>query len=216
MSLTEQLKALNEKGLAGLPEDVRAIMSQAMDEMIASGVVEQALGVGDRVSDFDLPNAKGESVRFSELLTDGPVVVSFYRGGWCPYCNLELRALQEKLPEIENLGASLLAISPERPDNSLSTAEKNAVSFDVLSDVGNEVARQFGLVFELPMVLRPLYEKFGIDLLASNGDESFTLPVPATYIVGQDGAVLGCHVDMDYSTRMDPEAVLTALRAKAA
>lgn len=216
MSLTEQLKALNEKGLAGLPEDVRAIMSQAMDEMIASGVVEQALGVGDRVSDFDLPNAKGESVRFSELLTDGPVVVSFYRGGWCPYCNLELRALQEKLPEIENLGASLLAISPEQPDNSLSTAEKNAVSFDVLSDVGNEVARQFGLVFELPMVLRPLYEKFGIDLLASNGDESFTLPVPATYIVGQDGAVLGCHVDMDYSTRMDPEAVLTALRAKAA
>lgn len=216
MSLTEQLKVLNEKGLAGLPKDVRQIMSQAMDEMLASGVVEKSLGVGDRVPDFDLPNAKGESVRFSGLLEDGPVVVSFYRGGWCPYCNLELRALQEKLPEIEDLGASLLAISPEQPDSSLSTAEKNSVSFDVLSDEGNEVARQFGLVFELPMVLRPLYEKFGIDLLTSNGDESFTLPVPATYVVGQDGAVLGCYVDMDYSTRMDPEAVLTALRAKAA
>lgn len=216
MSLVEQLKALNEKGLAGLPEDVRQIMSQAMDEMLASGVVEQALGVGDSVPDFNLPNAKGESVRFSDLLANGPVVVSFYRGGWCPYCNLELRALQEKLSEIEDLGATLLAISPEQPDNSLSTAEKNSVSFDILSDEGNKVARQFGLVFELPMALRPLYEKFGIDLPASNGDESFTLPVPATYVIGQDRGVVACYVEMDYSTRMDPESVLTALRAKAA
>lgn len=216
MSLSEQLKALNEKGLAGLPEDVRQIMAQAMEEMTASGIVEQALGVGDSVPDFELPNAKGESVRFSDLLANGPVVVSFYRGGWCPYCNLELRALQEKLPEIEDLGASLLAISPEQPDNSLSTAEKNSVSFDILSDAGNEVARQFGLVFELPMVLRPLYETFGIDLLASNGDESFTLPVPATYVVGQDRSILGCYVEMDYSMRMEPEAVLASLRAKAA
>lgn len=216
MSLTDQLKALNEKGLAGLPEDVRQIMSQAMDEMLASGVVEAALGVGDSVPDFELPNAKGESVRFSELLANGPVVLSFYRGGWCPYCNLELRALQEKLPEIQDLGATLLAISPEQPDNSLSTAEKNSVSFDILSDNGNKVARQFGLVFELPAVLRPLYKNFGIDLPASNGDESFTLPVPATYVVGPNRVVLECHVDMDYSTRMDPEAVLTALQAKAA
>ncbi len=216
MSLTDQLKALNEKGLAGLPEDVRQIMSQAMDEMLASGVVEAALGVGDSVPDFALPNAKGESVRFSELLANGPVVLSFYRGGWCPYCNLELRALQEKLPEIQDLGATLLAISPEQPDNSLSTAEKNSVSFDILSDDGNKVARQFGLVFELPAVLRPLYENFGIDLPASNGDESFTLPVPATYVVGPNRVVLECYVDMDYSTRMDPEAVLTALQAKAA
>jgi len=187
-------------------------MRQATRNLAASGIVGESVGAGDRAPRFSLPNAKGETVSSADLLAKGPLVVSFYRGGWCPYCNVELKALQERLPEIADLGASLVAVSPETPDHSLATAEVNALAFEVLSDRGNGVARAFGLVFELGDELKPIYEKLGIDLIKRNGDDSYELPLPATYVIAADGTVQMAFVDADYTRRLDPEEVIAALR----
>ncbi|MDQ6960345.1 MAG: peroxiredoxin-like family protein [Mariprofundaceae bacterium] len=148
----------------------------------------------------------------ADALEQGAVGLSFYRGGWCPYCNLELQALQQALPEIQSLGAQLVAVSPETPDNSLSTAEKHSLAFTVLSDQGNRVAKDFGIVFTLPEALRPVYAQFGIDLPAWNGDDSFELPMPATYVIGRNGIILDGFVNTDYTQRMEPERILDILR----
>ncbi|MBI1181756.1 MAG: redoxin domain-containing protein [Alphaproteobacteria bacterium] len=211
MSLDQKLQELRAQA-AALPEERRAVMEGATRDLIASGIAGQALKAGDMVPDFELPNQRGETVRFADLVAQGPVVISFYRGGWCPYCNLEMRALQEKLPQITDLGARLLAVSPQLPDNTMSTAEKNAISFDVLSDLGNRVAEAFGLVFALPPALQELYRKFGLDLAKANGDDSMTLPIPATYVVGADRRVIYAYVDPDYTRRLEPEDVIGALR----
>jgi peroxiredoxin len=211
MSLDEQLRQLRERA-AALPEERRRVMEDAARELAASGVAARALKVGDSVPDFALPNQRGETVQFADLVRQGPVVISFYRGGWCPYCNLEIRALQQALPEITDLGARLLAVSPELPDGAMRTAEKNAIAFDVLSDLGNRVAAAFGLVFTLPPALQALYREMGLDLEKANGDASMTLPIPATYVVGADRRVIHAHVDPDYSRRMEPADVVDALR----
>ncbi len=187
------------------------MMDKATEDLVKSGIADRSLKVGDRVSEFTLTNAVGKEITLRSLLAEGPVVISFYRGQWCPYCNLELRALQKALPEIIANGASLVAISPQTPDNSLSTAEKNELTFEVLSDVGNKVAREFGLVFTLPEELRPIYEGFGVDLLAHNGDKTFELPLPATYVVAADGKVISAFVDPDYTKRLEPEEIVAAL-----
>ncbi len=212
MSLSEQLSKMREQSASRIPSDVRATMRQAIQDLIASGIAQKSVAAGARAPEFSLPNAKGETVRLSDLLAKGPVVVSFYRGGWCPYCNLELKALQERLPEIADLGASLVAISPETPDNSLTSAEKNALEFEVLSDTGNAVARGFGLVFKLADELKPIYEGFGIDLVKHNADESYELPLPATYVIDRDGTVRKAFVDADYTKRLDPEEIVDSLR----
>ncbi|MEB3229941.1 MAG: peroxiredoxin-like family protein [Leptolyngbyaceae bacterium] len=128
------------------------------------------------------------------------------------YCNLELRAYQQVLPEIKALGATLVAITPETPDHSLTTTEKNELGFEVLSDVGNHVARQLGLVFTLPERLRPIYTSFGIDVAAHNGDQNFELPLAATYVINTDGTVVHAFVEADYTKRDDPEAVVKVLK----
>ncbi len=212
MSLSEAIAELQEQAREKMPEEVLNTLVQSVRDLKATDLEAGALREGAEMPRFSLSNAKGESVSSDDLLKDGPVVISFYRGGWCPYCNLELKALQDSLPEITDLGASLVAISPELPDNSLTTAEKNELGFEVLSDSGNGVARRFGLVFTLAETLRPLYENFGIDLPGGNGDDSYELPIPATYVVGQDGIVKKAFVDADYTRRLEPADVVAALR----
>ena len=213
MSLTQALADQLAQSQANKPPEVISMMGKATEDLIKSGIVNQSLKVGDTPPSFALPNAVDKSVAIRDLLSKGPVVISFYRGQWCPYCNLELRALQQALPEIQALGASLAAISPQTPDNSLSTIEKNELTFEVLSDVGNQVARQFGLVFNLPEALRPIYKSFGIDIPAHNGDQTFELPIPATYVINSDGAIAHAFVEPDYTKRLDPEDILAALRS---
>ncbi|MBO9998624.1 MAG: AhpC/TSA family protein [Cyanobacteria bacterium SID2] len=145
MTLTQELHQLRQKIRSKLPDDVKATMDEASAALAESQIVDRSLNVGDRSPDFALPNARGQNVTLSKLLESGAVVLSFYRGQWCPYCNLELRHLQQALPEIQKYGAQLVAVSPQTPDNSLSTIEKNELTFEVLSDVGNAVAREFGL-----------------------------------------------------------------------
>ncbi len=194
-----------------IPPEIAAAMTRADNELAASGIAAQALGAGAQAPDFTLTGARGETVTLSNLLRQGPVVVSFYRGGWCPYCNLELRALQAALPEIAARGATLVAISPELPDESLSTAEKYELAFPVLSDTGSRVAREWGIAFDLAEELRPIYARFGHTLPDRNGGSEWVLPVPATFVIAPDGTVRLAFVDTDYRNRLEPAAVLAAL-----
>lgn len=212
MSLTEQIKELNAQAVEKIPPEVMKVMLGATEKLKASGIENGCLGEGDQAPDFELPDHRGGTVRSIDLLARGPLVVSFYRGEWCPYCNLELKALQDKLPEIEDLGASLVAISPQTPDHSKNSADKNEVSFDVLSDAGNAVARKFGLVFTLAEEVRPIYDKFGVDLPEFNGADTFELPIPATYVIASDGRIIKAFVDANYVARLEPEDVVAALK----
>lgn len=213
MSLTQQLAQTRAAFLAQVADDIRQVMDQATAELAASGITETALNVGDRLPDATLSDHRDAPVNLYEQLSNGPLVVSFYRGGWCPYCNLELKALQAKLPQIRTLGANLIAITPELPDESLNTVEKNAIRFPVLTDVGSHYARECGLVFTLPESLRPVYDGFGIDVEKHNGAGQFDFPLAATYVVGRGGAIEHAFIDADYTKRLDPEQIMASLHA---
>ncbi|MCP5414503.1 MAG: AhpC/TSA family protein [Chromatiaceae bacterium] len=197
-----------------VPADVLQTMAATTRQLETMGITDRSLKTGDRAPDFLLPNHLGRPRRLTELLADSVVVLSFYRGGWCPYCNMELHALQQSLPEIRASGAELVAISPELPDKTLDTQARHALEFDVLSDRGNRVSEAFGLAFELPEQLRPIYRSLGIDIPAYNGDTSFTLPVPATYVVDSDGIIRFHFVNADYTRRLEPDELLRALRGQ--
>jgi peroxiredoxin len=190
------------------------IIADDTERVRATGTIDGALKIGQSVSDFTLPDAFGNQVSLKTLLAKGPVVVSFYRGEWCPFCNLELRALQAVLPEMEKLGATLIAISPERPDHGVIATDKSKLTFPVLSDFGNKVARQFGIVFQVGQELREMMKSFfKNDIAVRNGEDSWELPVPATYVIDKAGVIRFAHVDVDFMTgRAEPEAVLAALR----
>ena len=211
MNLTQELNAYKAKFQANQPEEIKAVMTKATTDLINTQLAENSLGRGDKIPNFSLLNAVGEEVTLESLLNKGMLVISFYRGGWCPYCNMELRALQQTWPEIKAKGATLVAISPETPAHSLSTQEKNELSFEVLSDLGNVLAKQLGLVFTLPESLRPIYRNFGIDIPAHNGDDTFELPLPATYVVAADGKVIDRFASGDYTERLNPREIIQAL-----
>lgn len=211
-SLTDQLGETVDAFIASLPDDDAMAVGASFEKLQASSTGENAINVGAIAPDFTLPAATGAAVTLHDKLKAGPVILNFYRGGWCPFCNLELQALQAALPEIRALGASLIGISPETPDNSMTTAEKHQLEFDVLSDIGNKTARDYGLIFTVYEEMRPLYLKWGLDVPASNGDKSWELPVPATYVIDSNSVVRAAHVDKDYTKRMEPEQILAALR----
>lgn len=210
--LAQQLSEQKAQFLQQVPVEVQSVMAQATTDLKDSGIVNRSLKVGDRLPAIELPNATGKTIRIQDQLAQGPVVISFYRGQWCPYCNLELRALQQYLPEFKAEGATLIAISPQTPDNSLSTIEKNELEFEVLSDAGNIVASELGLVFTLPEALRPIYENFGIDVPTHNGDRTFELPVSATYVVAPNGDVVYAFAEADYTLRAEPSDILAVLK----
>ncbi|MCB0040501.1 MAG: AhpC/TSA family protein [Caldilineaceae bacterium] len=212
MAVMTELVALEQERRAKRPAELQAVMDQATDDLAASGMAGGFLQVGDVAPDFVLPDVLGNAVALGDLRAQGPVALSFYRGAWCPYCNLEVQLLQQALPDIQALGATLVAISPQTPDNSLSLAEKHGLAFPVLSDAGNAVARRFGLVFTVPEALRAVYDKLGIDIPAHNGDGSFELPVPGTYVVGRDGTIAFAYANVDYTRRVAVRDILAALR----
>jgi peroxiredoxin len=192
------------------PPEIDAMIDQVVDDLRARGETP-GLQVGDRAPDFEAPDAHGSAVRLGDLLARGPVVLSFYRGAWCPICSLELRALREILPELRRAGASLVAVSPQAPDVSLGFVESLDLGFDVLSDVDQSVLAAYRLRFELAGPLRDLYEQFGMALSDANADGSWGIPVPATFILDRDGIVRARHVDPDYRTRMEPADILAAV-----
>jgi len=213
LETTKELEELSQEVRStASPERLQA-NAQTISDLVASGLSASALREGGVAPDFSLPDARGHVVALKTLLDRGPVVISFYRGGWCPFCNLELRGLQRVLPEIVQMGASLVAISPQLPDNSLSTQEKNQLTFPVLSDVGNIVAKRFGIVFTLPTALVEANRAIGRDLVEINGEAGAAqLPMPATFVLDKSGVIRLAFVEEDWSKRLDPDIVVDTLR----
>jgi peroxiredoxin len=195
-----------------MPAEVLATMARTTAELKETGIENRALRTGDKMPDFSLPNQHGEMRRFSDFLSDSLVVLNIYRGGWCPYCNFEMKALAEALPNIEAAGARLVGMAPETPDHAQDTASRHEISIEILSDQGNKVSEQLGLVFRLAEELRPIYLGAGLDIPAFNGDDSFNLPVPATYIVGPDNIIVADFVNADYTQRMEPAEIVALLK----
>ncbi|CAB3963851.1 MULTISPECIES: peroxiredoxin-like family protein [Burkholderia] len=216
MSLQDKLDAFKADFKAGkppynAPPDIHPIMERATAELIASGQAARAIKAGDLAPTFRLKDQDGNDVSSAELLAKGPLVVTFYRGVWCPYCNLELQALNEALPALRELGANVVAISPQTAVNSRKSVRTNELGFPVLSDVNGETGAAFGLRFALPDYLVDLYKKLKNDLPAFNNDPSWTLPMPARYVIGQNGIVLYSEVNPDYTHRPDPSEMLPVI-----
>ncbi|ATF88676.1 peroxiredoxin-like family protein [Burkholderia gladioli] len=222
MSLQQKLDAFKADFRAGkppynAPAEIHPIMERATAELIASGQAGRAVQAGDRAPQFTLRDQDGKLVSSADLLAQGPLVITFYRGVWCPYCNLELQALDAALPQLREYGARLVAISPQTPVNSRKSVRDNQLDFPVLSDAKGEVGAAFGLRFALPDYLVELYRKLKNDLPVTNDDPSWTLPMPARYVIGQDGVVLYSEVNPDYTRRPEPEDLFPVLeRARAA
>lgn len=198
-----------------VPADIRAVMMKADADLLASGAEDRALKAGTRAPDFALPAIDGTIVRLSEQLAHGPVVVTFYRGGWCPYCNLELRAYQRLYAEFAAAGAGVIAISPQTMTASADTAQKNSLSFPVLADARAQAAKAFGLAFELPAELKALYAKFGHTLPVINGAEEWVLPLPGTFVIAPSGDIILATAGVNYRKRLEPAEALAALAGAA-
>lgn len=212
MSLTAELTEFKNNFNANAPAEVQATMKSALDELIADKVGDRAVKSGDKFPGFVLKNQNNESINIDDLFKDNKLlIVNFYRGGWCPYCNLELKALQDKKEEFRKLGAELVAITPETPDNSLSTSQKNELDFNILTDQNGELSKELGIAFDLPENLRPLYLQFGIEVEKHNGSGVFTLPIPGTYILNENKEVIFHYLDLDYTKRLDPADIISFL-----
>jgi peroxiredoxin len=210
MPLQTELDTFKASWLERVGPDVAKLVDD--DHAALQALAARALKAGDRFPAMILGDQRGHKVDLGALSIAQPLIVTFYRGGWCPYCNLELRAYQKCLAEIGSLGAKLIAVSPETPDNTLTTAEKNDLSFTVLSDSKGRLADALGIRFELSPAIHALYQKFGHDLAARNGDDKWALPMPATFVVAKGGLIAYAFVDPDYRTRLDPAVAIDALR----
>lgn len=192
-------------------EKTKEIYQEGLDTVSNSEILDLAKNVGDYAPEFTLMNALNEKVSLKDYLQKGPVVLVWYRGGWCPYCNINLHYLQEELPNIKAHGANLLALTPELPDQSISTSEKHQLDFEVLSDVGNKVAKEYQVVFKLTEDVAQIYnEKFGLS--EYNGDDSNELPLAATYIIDTDGKIVYAFLDADYRNRAEPSEITAFLK----
>lgn len=211
VTLASQLDAKKDQFLAKAPQSKIEAYDRGIDDIRQNGLLEQALNVGDEAPDFALQNATGNTIQLSEMLKSGPVILTWYRGGWCPYCNITLHYLQEFLPRFREAGAQLVALTPELPDKSLSTKEKHALEFEVLTDLNQAVAREYGIVFKLIDEVAGLYKQ-SFDLAEYNGSDNNELPLAATYIVGTDGKIQYAFLDADYRNRAEPADILAALK----
>jgi peroxiredoxin len=210
-TLTEQLEALASSSEKNLPEEMKTVMNAGLEELIESGIVDKAVAVDDQAPVFELPNYDGETITLAGLIEEGPLVLIFFRGGWCPYCNAELAAYQKHLAMFEAAGAKLVAITPELPEHAAKTAKRHKLGFPVLSDVGNKVADEYRVAFTLSEDLAKLYDQF-LDMSKYNGDKSYKLPLPATYVIDREGKIRYAFLDEDYRKRAEPSDVLEAVK----
>lgn len=211
MSLSSTLDDTKTAVRAALPPATYDAIERSIADLRDTGIAGRARGVGDRIALPVLRSVDDRPIDLAEAAAGRPVVLVFYRGGWCPYCNATLRAYAEALPRIEAAGGTLIAVTPESAERASETARDDKLAFPVAVDVGNRFAEALGLAFALPDDLRPLYREIGIDLPARNGDASHGLPIPATYVLDASGRVAFAHVDADFTRRADPEAAVAAV-----
>jgi peroxiredoxin len=208
----KQLKEMAE-GVRKAAPDAAQVFDDGIKQIAATGIVERAPKVGDTVKMFELPDASGRPVKLADLLAQGPIVLTWYRGGWCPYCNIGLRGLLQAEPKIREEGATLVAVTPELPDMAADTVKRNDLTFVVLTDKGNSVARQYKIVYRVPEKVSAAMRSFKVDLATRNGDSSDELPLGVTYIIDPKGVVRWAFVDADYRKRAEPADIIEALRA---
>ncbi|MFQ5715153.1 MAG: peroxiredoxin-like family protein [Candidatus Scalinduaceae bacterium] len=213
-SIQEEVKEfLHKRSGTKIDEKDKAIMIKAAQDLDRA-MPDPGLKAGEKAPDFTLVNAFGKEVKLSEQLKKGPVVLAFYRGAWCPFCNIELNALQGSLPYFKKYNASLIAVTPQRPDKSNEQIKKDKYTFEVLSDLDDSVMKSYNLFFEVPQELHELYRnRFNFDITDYNGDGRLGLPVPGTFVISQDGVIRAAYAKTDYKKRMEPEDILEALKA---
>jgi peroxiredoxin len=187
-----------------------AVGERAVAELFASGIEERILPVGALAPEFALKDSNGKLVRSRDLLASGPLIIKFFRGRWCPYCMTELEAWRDLYGQLRERGALLVAVSPQIERQSDFMAGQHGLPFPVLSDPGCSVAAQFGLVYTVPEYHQQYYRSILINIPFVNGDDSWRLPLPATYVIGRDGRVLFAEAHADFRVRPEPEEALAA------
>ncbi len=210
--LKDQIAEVSNHFATALPEDTLTTMQAASEELRRTSLVSNALKAGDTMPEAALLNSKGDKESLSKLLGGKPAIITFYRGTWCPYCNLELREYEQLLKQADNAGINLIAISPELPDVTTDKLRVEDLPFHVLSDAGNKLASALGIAFHLPQNLHQLYLGLGIDVVASQGNDKLVLPVPATYIVDENGKITESWIDTDYTVRAEPADVIEQIK----
>jgi peroxiredoxin len=210
MSLDEQLARVREAVAKAVSAEDQRIVARTIERNRMLQLAEQSLRVGDILPDFSLPDAEGRTVTSGDLLDSGPLVVAFFRGDWCPYCDVALRALEAARPAIEAVGAALVGISPETPEQLRRTAAAKSLGFPLLSDADSGFSTLCGIRYAIPAAHVDFYRRVGIDLSMGPGDEDWWLPLPAAYVVGRDGVIAQVFVDPDWSYRAEPDALVEA------
>ena len=211
-SLRDQFAERKELVAKYVPAEIQAIHARVIAELQQRRIAEGTLAAGTKAPAFELTDHNGKLVSSTELSTKGRLIICFFRGRWCPFCVGQLEAMNLLIPEIQAAGASLIAISPQTVQQSFFMADQHKLQFPLLSDVGNDVARQFGLVYRVPEFQQAVYRRAFINLPLANGDESWELPIPATYLVERDGTVIYASSNPDYTERPEPGEILSAVK----
>ncbi len=211
LDLATQIQQFNIELAAKVPQEVLEAFGKSIEDLKTKNIEEKSIKIGETIPNFSLKNAKNEVVNSSDILKNGKMIIAFYRGSWCPYCNLELKALQEKISEFKEKNATLVAISPQSPDNSLTVIEKHHLTFEVLTDKDNVFAKQLGIVFELQDFVLPYYHALGIDLSSFNKNADNSLPIPAVFVVNESSKIIYKFADANYMNRIDIDELLKTL-----
>lgn len=210
-TLAIEIEYLNQELSSQLPNEILEAFGMSIEDLKTKNMEANSIQIGDQMPEFSLPNALGKIINSEDIFKNGKVIIAFYRGNWCPYCNLELKFLQDHLSEIKNKGASLIAVSPQSPDHSLSMVEKNNLEFEVLTDMNNDLAKKLGITFQLQDFVIPYYHGLGINLSDFNRNNENSLPVPAVFVVDENRVVTYKFLDVNYMNRVDVEELISVL-----
>lgn len=211
-TLSDQLAARAKASAAAAPPAMLSAFKEGIELVDAMGLEESAKQVGDIAIDGELTGWNGDTIKLSELWNEGPVVLMWYRGGWCPYCNIQLRAMQKSLNDIENAGARLVVLTPELPEKAKETAEAASIEIVALHDKDNALAKEYGILFDLPEPIVPIY-RTKLKLPELNGSDKMQLPLAATYVIDKSGKITYAFLDADYKKRAEPADVVAAVKA---
>ena len=209
--LAKQIEQFNNELATQVPQQVLEAFGKSIEDLQKKKIEEKSIKLGEIMPEFLLPNVKNEIINSKEILKNGKMIIAFYRGSWCPYCNLQLKTLQDYLPKIKDKKATLVAISPQSPDSSLTVVEKHNLTFEVLTDTDNLFAKQLGISFELQDFVLPYYQALGIDLMHFNKNNDNSLPVPAVFVIDQNGKIIYKFVDGNYMNRIVIDELLQTL-----
>ncbi|MCV9934294.1 AhpC/TSA family protein [Flavobacterium sp. LS1R47] len=210
-SLAKQIENLNNELSKQVPQEVFEIFEKSINDLKTQNIENESIKIGDIVTPFTLLNTQNQLIHSEDILKKGKTILAFYRGSWCPYCNLELRELQNNIAKITDKNATLLAISPQSPDHSKALTENHELTFEVLTDKNNRLAKQLGISFKLQEFALPTYQAIGINLEEFNQNDENTLPIPAVFVIDTNGAVVYKFIDTDYRNRLDIDELIQSL-----